>query len=317
MSKVTKVLSLGGGLDSFAMLLDAIDRNEIPDLVIFADVTDPQRLDPGEWPGTYEHLTKVVIPLCRRYGIEFKWLNTDESPIRGQRSLFRYFEHKQIMPTRMSRLCTSSAKVERIAQYVEDRFDEIEMWIGFEAGEENRAAKDPHSKEKKSACKRTNRFPLIERKLCRCRCEALVKRHGYPVPRKSACVYCPFGSRGDFQTLRDQLPEQFARVEALEANCKRTKKGKRLTFGYLKGDDTDPCLREWVSKPYKPQRPVCKICGERRVSKRTGCDWKTGGRLPTDLPPVKTPAAKPTILERAAGLVEDFLVAKLQRPQQG
>ena len=193
MNDTVQVLSLGGGLDSFAMLLDAIRRSEIPDLVIFADVGDPDRLDPGEWPGTYRHIEEVVIPLCEQHGIEFKWLGTDESPIRGERSLFKYFEVSNSMPSRQSRLCTSAAKVERIAKYVETRWPApttIEMWVGFEAGEEKRAKKDPHGKATKN-CRRINRFPLIEQDLCRCRCQALVEELGYPVPRKSACTCCP------------------------------------------------------------------------------------------------------------------------------
>lgn len=34
-----QVLSYGGGLDSFAMLLDAIDRAELPEVVAFVDVS--------------------------------------------------------------------------------------------------------------------------------------------------------------------------------------------------------------------------------------------------------------------------------------
>lgn len=43
-----RVLSYGGGLDSFGMLVDAVARGDKPDLVVFADVTDPERKDPGE-----------------------------------------------------------------------------------------------------------------------------------------------------------------------------------------------------------------------------------------------------------------------------
>jgi hypothetical protein len=107
---ITKVLSYGGGIDSFAMLLNAIDRGELPDLVIFADVGDPNRVDPGEWPGTYNHIEQVVMPLCQEQGIEFKWLTTDEIPIRGERSLFRYMEVKRMMPGRISRMCTVAAR---------------------------------------------------------------------------------------------------------------------------------------------------------------------------------------------------------------
>jgi hypothetical protein len=61
-----RVASLGGGLDSFAMLLAQVDAGEPPALAIFADVADPEHVDPGEWPGTYQHLREVVAPFCVR-----------------------------------------------------------------------------------------------------------------------------------------------------------------------------------------------------------------------------------------------------------
>jgi hypothetical protein len=269
---------LGGGLDSFAMLLDAIGRGELPDLVVFADVGDPGRLDPGEWPSTYRHIAEVVMPLCAKHGIEFKVLDTNELPIRGRRSLFAYFKEKGIMPGRVSRLCTSAAKVERIADYLEARFPaptKLEVWIGFEAGEENRAARDPHSAGKAKG-RRVNRFPLIERKLCRCRCERLVRAAGYPIPRKSACVFCPFTTRGDFKLMAAELPETFAKVAKLEADAKRTKSGHLIRFGSrkVKGAETFPVLRDWVEPSYRRAEKPCEVCGAAvRATKATGCDY--------------------------------------------
>lgn len=228
-SRKIKVLSCGGGLDSWCMWLLAKERGDLPDLVIFADVGDPEGKDPGEWPSTYRFLREVFMPDCAAAGVEFKWLGSDEIPVRahdreckacggrhpeGFRSLFAYFEHMRLIPGWASKLCTSAAKVERIAQYVETRWPEaeIEMWIGYGADEEKRLNKNRYAQ---GDGRRTNRYPLMEAGLCRCREEAMALASGYPVPRKSACVYCPHSSRGDFQTLAQELPETFARVAEL------------------------------------------------------------------------------------------------------
>jgi hypothetical protein len=306
---VVRVLSYGGGVDSMAMLVLAIRDGDLPDVVIFADVADGavdrENQDPGEWPGTYRHVREVVIPLCAKLGVRFVWLGTDLYPIRptklvpgGARSLLKYFETGHSMPTRASRLCTSAAKVERIADFLAAEFPgrPVEMWIGFEAGEEKRAKKDPHAKRAKGDT-RTSRFPLMEAGLCRCRCVELVRDAGFPVPRKSACVFCPFGSPNDFKTLRNDLPEQFDRVAAMEENCKTTgvrvvdgvvEGGKTLRFGYKLGDGTDPSLVEWVTetgrgtkksgKPYTPRVMGCTVCGAKvRATKATGCDYLEEG----------------------------------------
>jgi hypothetical protein len=273
-----RVASMGGGLDSFAMVVAQVDAGEKPELCIFADVADVEHRDPGEWPGTYQHLREVVIPYCAAHDIDFLWLDTTTSPIRGKRSLFAYFRDQRLMPGRQSRLCTSAAKVERITDELIRRYPDrpVEVWIGFEAGEEKRAQRDPHAAGVVGAAEgwRFNRFPLVERNLCRCRCEALVRAAGFPVPRKSACSFCPFSTRGDFQVFARELPEHFAATEALEDDCRTTKKGKIMRYGYQNGDGTDPRLRAWVEKPYRAAVIPCLVCGApKRASKATGCDY--------------------------------------------
>ena len=241
-----KVLSYGGGLDSFAMLLSAIDRRELPDWVVFVDTGDSgpswEGNDPGEWPGTYRHIREVVMPLCRKHGIKFEWLTYKNYPVRQgtameSRSLFDWFEKKgQIPVAGPDRICTTIAKVERFERWLDDHFpgEKVQVWIGFEAGEESRAAKDPNAGTKRKvrpgAAVRVNRFPLIEQRICRCRARDLVLAHGYAVPRKSACTYCPFGTRKDWRRFQEELPEQFERVAMLEQRKGLTGAGKKLSI---------------------------------------------------------------------------------------
>jgi hypothetical protein len=299
-----KILSLGGGLDSFALLVEAIRRNEIrkvgldakdadhpeadellaegcelPDVVVMCDVGAPG--DPGEWPSTYRHVDEVVRPLCAKHGIPFVMITGDMYPVRGERSLWAYYEKTNTLPGRMSRLCTNAAKVERFAKWADANYpdQEIEVWVGFEAGEENRAANDPHGasavkKPRPGKCVRINRFPLIEWGLCRCRCEALVRAAGFPVPRKSACVFCCFNKVGDFQTLAVELPETFERVAAHEERAKLTKSGYKLRYFQVSQVRVGLPLAEAVRRPYTRQQKGCSVCGAAvAATKATGCDY--------------------------------------------
>jgi hypothetical protein len=292
---VIRVLSYGGGLDSFAMFLGALQRGDKPDVVCFVDVGDSEGRDPGEWPGTYRHIREVVIPLCDREGVPFTWLDSVAYPIRGgtdgeARSLFAWLETRgQIPVAGPARICTRIAKVERFEKWMNDRWpgQEVEVWIGFEAGEEKRAANDPNAgtgrTPKPGETVRKNRFPLIEWGMCRCRCAELVRQSGYPVPRKSACTFCPYGSKGDWQTLAAELPEVFARTAALETNKPLTKKGKKLSImGYRTLKDKDgnetgykaPPLAEFIKGTYKAQPKPCAVCGaSQRATKATGCGY--------------------------------------------
>ena len=280
------VLSLGGGLDSWVMLLEAMKRGERIDVVVFVDVGHPD--DPGEWPGTYRHVREVVVPFCARHGIEFVEINADNYPVRGgtegeARSLFAWlYARKQIPISGNKRVCTRIAKVERFEAWMDARFPgrEVQVWIGFEAGEEKRAKKDPNAGKKRKArpdrARRQNRFPLIEWGLCRCRCEAIARASGHPVPRKSACVFCPYASKGDWQVLAVELPETFDRIVDLEERKPPTNKnGRKLSImAYSTKKQTGTPLRQFIAKPYTRQRKPCKVCGARvKATKATGCGY--------------------------------------------
>ncbi len=294
-----RVLSLGGGLDSWVMLLEAVGRGEAPDVVVFVDVGHP--LDPGEWPSTYRHVYEVTKPFCERHGIEFVVIDHTNYPVREARSLFAWLQaRKQIPVSGPNRICTRIAKVERFERWMDDRYpgQEVEVWIGFEAGEEARAAKDPNAGDPRkpvglsklpkwwrwtgalafamSTARRVNRFPLIEWGYCRCRCERIARESGFPVPRKSACVFCPYGTKGDWQRFSVDLPEQFAQVVELEASKPLTiKNGRKLSIkDYNSKTQTGTPLREYVAKPYTRQVKSCGVCGSAAKStKATGCDY--------------------------------------------
>ncbi len=280
-----RVLSYGGGLDSFAMLLDAIEQREPPDVCVFVDVGDAARRDPGEWPGTYSHIREIVEPLCAAQGIEFLTLDTTSYPVRESRSLFAWLEERRQIPVSgPDRICTIVGKVERFERWMDDRFSglDVEVWVGFDAAEEGRAAYDPNAggrrAQRPGQARRHNRFPLIERNLCRCRGQALIERLGFPVPRKSACTFCPYGSRGDWQTFARELPRDFARTAALEANKPPTKAGKKLSIMGFRtlpdGSYRAPPLAVYIETPYRPRRMPCPVCGRaERATKATGCDW--------------------------------------------
>ena len=281
-----KVLAYGGGLDSFTDLLLAIERDELPDAVVFADVGDPNGLDPAEWPGTYRHLREVVQPLCARHAIPFVWLDTTSYPVRGERSLFAWLEARNQIPVAgPRRICTIIAKVERFERWLDDTYpdQDVEVWVGFEKGEESRAEKDPNAGTKRAPkpghARRYNRFPVMEAGFCRCRCETFVRALGYAVPRKSACVFCPYASRGDWQTYARELPRSFARVVRLELSKPPTKVNKLklsiMGFGKRKnGTYRASPLPVFIQGTYTPRKQSCKVCGaSQRASKATGCDF--------------------------------------------
>lgn len=313
------IIAYGAGLDSFEMLRQGIERGEHIDAIAFCDVADVQHQDPGEWPSTYRHFEEIVRPLCAEHGIEVVVIDSERYPVRDARSLFAWMKDRgQIPVSGPNRICTTVAKVERFEAWLDDRFpgQEVTVWVGFEAGEEARAENDPNAgndvrlaiakvdallaaaskpaqiaklterlERLRAKAIRTNRFPLIEWGACRCRCEENVRAAGYPVPRKSACVFCPYGTKGDFQTLARELPEQFDAVVELEAAKPPTSNGAKLSIKNFrtvtKADGTKvykpTMLPDLVKGTYrKPVKP-CGVCGRtEKATKATGCDYLGG-----------------------------------------
>jgi hypothetical protein len=309
-----KVLSLGGGLDSWAMLLDAAARGELPDVVAFVDVGDPDDREgqPGEWDGTYRHVDEVVRPWCAARGIEFVEISARTGYlVRDARSLFQWlWDRGQIPVAGPNRICTRIAKVERFEAWLDQRYpgQEVEVWIGFDAAEQDRVDKDPNVGKPRGPthlgklplwwrwtralayamthARRVNRFPLIERGLCRCRCEALARESGYPVPRKSACQMCPYGSRGDWQRFAVDRPARYARVVEMEARKPPTvKNGRKLSImEYNSKKQVGTPLPLFVAKPYRATVVPCKVCGARqRATKASGCGYLEEGRPATEV----------------------------------
>lgn len=281
---MTRVASIGGGVDSFAMLLRAVELGITIDVAVFCDVGDKARRDPAEWPGTYRHLEEVVRPFCERHGIRLEVLDTERYPVRDARSLFAWmYERGQIPVSGPARVCTAIAKVERFEKWLDENYpgQEVEVWIGFEAGEEGRADKDPNAGKKRrklraDQARRVNRFPLIEWGLCRCRCVELIRAAGYPVPRKSACTFCPYATREDFRTLAGELPATFAQVVDLEERKPLTSNGRKLSIKlYDSRKQRGTPLPVYIAMTGKPKKPEpCKVCGaSEKATKATACGY--------------------------------------------
>jgi hypothetical protein len=332
-SRRPKVLSLGGGLDSWAMLLDAERRGELPDVAAFVDVGDADDRDshPGEWDGTYRHVEEVVRPWCAARGVVFVEISARTGYLirperQASRSLFQWlWDMGQIPVAGPNRICTRIAKTERFEAWLDATYPgrEVEVWIGFDAAEQGRIDKDPNAGSprgpsygrapgKKDPLQglylgwrwtralawalthagRVNRFPLVERGLCRCRCEALARASGHPVPRKSACMKCPYGTRGDWKVLAAQRPAVFAKLVELEWRKPPTaKNGRKLTImGYDSRMQAGTPLAVYASRPYKPKVVPCGVCGAaQRATKAAGC-----GYLDDERPVAETSVAETT-----------------------
>lgn len=61
-----------------------------------------------------------------------------------------------------------------------------------------------------------NLYPLIDKRITRKNCLAWMMAHGFPMPPRSACVFCPYHSNSEWLRLKTYEPLEFARAVRFE-----------------------------------------------------------------------------------------------------
>ena len=237
-SSLPLVVAYGGGLNSTAMLCGFRERGIKPDLILFADTG-------GETPHTYEHVEKlseiveswwgiaIELVAARRRTGEFEGLENECLRLKNLPSL-AYGTKK----------CSQKYKIapqeRRIRDWAKERGDEqIKCAVGYDAGEGYRHAKAPKSLYIGSGVEKVNWYPLMEWGWRREECAEAIKRHGLPVPPKSACFFCPAMKRGEILRLKQEHPDLFARALAIEANAILKSPGRGLGGQSLRWENVD------------------------------------------------------------------------------
>lgn len=202
-------ISLGAGRQSTAMALMAAhgEIEPMPDAAIFADTGD----EPA-W--VYETIRWLqdgnVLPfpvIIARQGVLSDDLLTGNDMAR----IPAFIKDGGLKP----RQCTRNYKIRPIRRAVREFLGvgprgyvaprSVSQWIGISRDEAHRM--------KPSDVKfAVNRWPLVEGGLTTTDCISWLRAHGYPVPRSSHCVYCPFLSNADRRLIRDHDSDGWSRA---------------------------------------------------------------------------------------------------------
>lgn len=206
-----RAISYGGGVQSTALLVLAAQNAIDFPLALFANVGND-----SEHPATLAYVEQVAKPYAAQHGITFIELGGAsllQSLYRRQRSVH--------IPVRLQgsgapgrRGCTTDFKIRRIAAELKRRGatseNQASLAMGISLDEFHRMRSDSGN-----ACY-TLAYPLIDRRLDRAACAALITRAGLPVPPKSSCWFCPLKGQGDWRRLKRETPKLFAQSVALE-----------------------------------------------------------------------------------------------------
>lgn len=209
-----RILSLGAGVQSTTLLLMALagEFAERPDYAIFADTG-------WEPKAVYKHLGWLETYATKR-GIPVRRVsagNLKEDVLRsltGSRIANPPFFVKSPLGTKagmLTRQCTRDYKVIPIRREVrrlsERRYGVkhlergcVEQWFGISL--------DEYQRMRTSDVKYiTHRYPLVDRRMTRLDCINWLRKHGFPVPPKSACLGCPFRSDAGWREIQKDQSE--------------------------------------------------------------------------------------------------------------
>ena len=221
------ILSYGAGVNSTACLLMVMEDSRFLELrqgvdVIFADTG-------GEWPETYSYIERVIRPyIGRRWGLDIQ-------RVAAVKPLEQLALEERMAPARVQRWCTDKAKIRPIHAY----YKRMGRWpirqiLGIDYGELHRMRDSGDSRIE-------NIYPLVDARMDRDDCKALIRAHGLPVPPKSGCFYCPFQRRRQWVSLARRHPRLFTRAVRIEETASKFNQGFYLS-------DVDHPLRQWVPR---------------------------------------------------------------------
>ena len=197
--KLNHVLSYGGGVNSVALTVLLL-REQMPlDEVIFADTG-------GEVPETYAYFD-VTRELLLPHGVPFTTVKKSGS------NLYETAWRRRVTPSAIWRWSTRDYKVNPILRHYRGLGGHVNQYLAI-AWDEVTRMKDSRVEYV------TNLYPLIDRHITRADCVAIIQEAGLPVPPKSSCYFCPFGSVGRWRWIHDKHPELYSKAMALEENSK-------------------------------------------------------------------------------------------------
>jgi hypothetical protein len=202
----TQIWSSGGGTQSSAIAA-LICMDELrPDLAI---IVDTER----ELSTTWEYLDKWVQPALRAAGVDLvvvpKSHYATMDLMRNDDILIPAFTTEGEGVGKLPTFCSNEWKKRVMQRWATDQgVVEADIWMGFSIDEMRRCSQP--------VGKWQHRYPLIEKRMNRGDCVALVKRMGWPDPPRSSCWMCPNKTQGEWKWQKESAPADFAKAVAFE-----------------------------------------------------------------------------------------------------
>ena len=206
--KRIQIWSSGGGVQSTAIaVLIAQGKLPKPDIAVIADTG-------REAHSTWYYLDHYVRPLLEKVGVTIHRVHK-----RRYAKVDLYRNDHLLIPAfttlnakgKLPGWCSGEWKREVVKRFCRKQFGDkakFTTWYGFSTDELRRV--------KVTLGKWQGSYPLINLRLSRSDCIALVESAGLPTPPRSSCWMCPNRSDAEWQDLKQHAPLDFLSAVNLE-----------------------------------------------------------------------------------------------------
>ena len=206
-SQKSQVWSSGGGVQSTAIAALICTRQlPKPDLAVIADTG-------REFSPVWRYLHETVIPALRKAGVELHVAPHDLATVdlysgkEGDTLVVPVFTNRDGDQGKLPKYCSQEWKVRVVQRYCRQHgIADADQWIGFTTDEMERMRVYQEGRAWQHV------YPLVDLRLRRSDCLALIERMGWPAPTGSACWMCPFRSDQEWKQMRELSPGDFERA---------------------------------------------------------------------------------------------------------
>ena len=222
----TQIWSSGGGVQSTAIAALICMGELKPDLSV---IIDTER----ELSTTWDYLYKWVIPALERCNVKLHVIKKSDFAtvdlMRNNDVLIPAFTTQGEQVGKLPTFCSNEWKQRVMRRFAtEQGVKQADVWLGFTIDEMKRVT-TPIGKWQ-------NKYPLIELRMTRGDCIALVERMGWPTPPRSSCWMCPNKTSHEWEWQKINAPNDFNKaidfekqIQKIDADLWLTETGKPLS----------------------------------------------------------------------------------------
>ena len=221
----TQIWSSGGGVQSSAIAALIVKGELKPEL---ACIVDTER----EASTTWAYLDEIVKPELLKVGCDLVRI-----PKSDYATVDLYRNDDILIPAftengKLLTFCSNEWKQRVMRRWASDQgVIDADIWIGFTIDELRRVT-TPTGKWQ-------NRYPLIEKRMTRGDCIALVESMGWPAPPRSSCWMCPNKTNSEWLEMKKHNHADFEKAVVFEQEIRLLDDELTLSNGGQTLDKTD------------------------------------------------------------------------------